>query len=830
MPIYEFITSRGKLSEEHRQELKIKRGFTDETIGQNRFFSGGKYLLDFEAELIKEFPAADLLAAGVCLRKDTLHLSPQLLENRIIIPYLNSAGTAYLLRPHKLGLTKIAIQVYQERNFRGEDIIITEGEFKAAAGCQMGFPSIALPGVGSFSDKHFKQLVELLNRHGVKHAILCNDNEIKDDPAFAERYKPSPMERWDTQYYTFLMAKLLEKEGFFCRIAVLPDSWRVNGKIDIDGAMAQGRTADDMRRLINQARTHKEYLEELSAEAKDVIRKKLNKKYFKSHVTKDFGRYVAHRQRGKTQWDEIISNFTIKILATHDTAEGIIREVLMINEGGDRSKSFSLISSDMSSADSFSTFCLGRGNFIWRGNKDDLCTIWESEFLDDDGRLIIEPDHIGWIESKKMWLFGNVVIQDGKELRPDDNHIFWTDKHGIKPVSISVSSGKNYISEGLPYLHLGPIDMLDVKKRFCDTMGDMNAYMCLGWITAVLFLPEVFQAYGCFPFLFITGRKGSGKSHIAEWLMNFYGLENCGKQAEDTTPVALTRYLGYYSSLPVFMDEYRNTKQITYKNGMLRNVYNRQSSGKGVKANFGVREAKIRGTMILSGEETPEDNALLTRCITVLISEKNRHTNHFNWFMANKLKFSSHVLTILRRKHELVDSFLRELNLGKEYLVKKGADDRTAINYAIVAAGYAAGFGENVDFARWISTEANRAQEEYQLEHAAETFLEDLIYMKVKNLINDNFWDVHDGKIYLYFHGMYIIFSQQYRQTRGIEPFKESAIRDYMKEYPGFLTASCNHRINGLLKKCIVFDEETAPEQIKAITEFVTASGNNVTA
>lgn len=820
MSIYEFIASRGKLSDEHRQELKQKRGYTDETINNNRFFSGGKYMLGYEAELIKSFQASDLLSAGVCLsNKDTLHLAPQLLDERIIIPYLDESGKAILLRPHKLGLKNVYIQVYQNRNFKGEDIIITEGEFKAAAACQMGFPCIALPGVGSFADKHFKELLDLLNRHGVKHIILCNDNEVKDDPAFPERYKPSPMDRWDTQYYTFLMAKLLEKEGFYCRILVLPNSWRVNGKIDIDGAVAQGRTADDFRRLINQAMTHKEYLEEQSAEAKDVIRKKLNKKYFKSHVTKEFGRYVAHRQRGKTQWDEIISNFTIKILATHDTAEGIVREVLMLNEVGERSKAFSLSAGDMSSADGFSTFCLGRGNFIWRGQKDDLCTIWESEFLDDDGRLIVEPDHIGWIESEKMWLFGNVAISSGKEMRPDDNNIFWTDKKGLKPVSISVSSGKNYISEGLPYLHLSTIDMAEVKAKFCDTLGDMNAYMCLGWATAALFAQEVFRDYGCFPFLFITGRKGSGKSHIAEWLMNFYGLENCGKQAEDTTPVALTRYLGYYSSLPVFMDEYRNTKQITYKNGMLRNVYNRQSSGKGIKANFGVREAKIRGTMLISGEETPEDNALLTRCIVVLVSEKNRRTNHFNWFMANKLKFSNHTLSILRRKHELVDTFMRELHNGKEYLVSKGADDRTAINYAIVAAGYAVGFGESVDFGRWIAGEANRAKEDYQSEHAAETFLEDLIYMKVKGLVNNSFWDMQEGKIYLYFHGLYIVFSQQYRQTRGVEPFKESAIRDYLKEYPGYIYSNINHRINGILKKCIVFDAEKAPDQIKAVVD-----------
>ena len=822
--IYEFITERGKLSDDHIIELKTKRGFTDETIKKNRFFSGGKYLLEIEAELIKSFTSDALLASGVCLKKETLHLAPQLLEDRVIIPYLDASGKAVLIRPHKLGLKNIGVRVYHDFNFDKEDIMITEGEFKAAAGCQLGFPTIALPGVGSFSDKHFKELVSLLNDRGVKHVVICFDNEVKDDPQYKDKYKPSPLDRWDTQYYTFLMAKMLEAQGFYCRIAVLPDSWMDRGKIDIDGAVAAGKTEDDFRRIINTAKTHKEYHEELPKEAKDVIRKKLNKKYFKSHVVKEFGRYIARRQRGKTQWEEIISNFTLKIMATHDTSDGIVREIIMINEIGECSKAFSLAADSMSGADSFATFCLGRGNFIWRGNRDDLCTIWESEFLDDDGRLIIEPDHIGWIPSEKMWLFGNIALdKNGKELRADDNHIFWTDKKGIKPVSIAVSSGRSYIAEGMPYLNLNPINMKEVAGKFSDTIGKMYACMCLGWITAVLFQEEVFKDYGCFPFLFITGRKGSGKSHIAEWLMNFYGLENCGKQAEDTTPVGLQRYLGYYSSMPVFMDEYRNTKQITYKNGMLRNVYNRQSSGKGIKANFGVREAKIRGTMIISGEETPADNALLTRCITVLVSEKKRTTNHFNWFMANKLKFSYHVLAILREKPNLVKKFMHELNAGKEYLVKSGSDDRTAINYAIIAAGYAVGFGGSVDFAKWISVEAKRAKDDYQSEHAAETFMEDLVYIKTKKMINSEFFSLDGDRIYLYFHGLYMVFSENYRKVRGSEPFKESAIRDYLKDYSGFLDSNYAHRLGGSIKKCMVFDYELAPAPLQALVDnFVT--------
>ena len=62
--------------------------------------------------------------------------------------------------------------------------------------------------------------------------------EIKDDPKLPN-YKPDVTDRYDTQYYAYLMAKMLNKSGFETIIGTLPDSWRVQGKIDIDGALAQ---------------------------------------------------------------------------------------------------------------------------------------------------------------------------------------------------------------------------------------------------------------------------------------------------------------------------------------------------------------------------------------------------------------------------------------------------------------------------------------------------------------------------------------------------------------------------------------------------------------
>jgi len=825
LKIYDAIIKFGKLSEEHKNELKTKRGFTEETISKNKFFSGGQYLLKHEDSLLKDYSEQELLDSGTFIKPDRdPHLSPLLQENRIIIPYLDKEGCAYNLRPHKLGLKGVPVQIYQDA-FAGDNLVLTEGEFKAAAAVQLGFNCVAIPGIGSFSDKHFDRLTQFLDIHKVKDICIIFDNEIKDDPKY-KSYKKNPTNRYDTQYYMYFMAKKLNKAGYRCKIGMLPDNWRQDGKIDIDGALAMGKSRSDFCKIVSESIDHKQFLSQLPSEIRNIILKKEKRSYHRSRVRKEFGCYVVNRGTGEKAYEERISNFTIEIVATHRTYEGMIREVRFTNEYGEQSNSFALEADYMNSADSFGAFCLRKGNYIWRGRKEDLSNIWESLFLDDDGRVIIEPDHIGWLENERMFIFGNVSItHDGKEMRPDGNHIFWTEKRGIKPITLGVAQGRRNISEGMPYLHLKEFDVNIVRERLAETISDKYASMCLGWITAVVYMEDVFKKYGCFPFLFINGKRASGKSTVAEWLMNFYGLENSGKMAADTTAVGIQRYLAYYSSLPVYIDEYRNTKKVTDKNGFLRNCYNRQSAGKGVKSDFGVREAKIRGTLLIAGEETPEDNALRTRCVIAYVSLNNRkvvdsqHVNHFDWFQANRLKFSAHILKIIRNKHKTTEKFIEILDEGKQYLVENGADDRIAINYAVVAAGYAMAFDEDVEFAQWISAETSRAKDVNNEEQAVQVFIEELNVLKTRKLVNKDFWELDEGKIYIYFQGLYQVWSIEFKKSRGVEPFKSSAIRDYLKEESGFISLNEPKRINGQLKKCIVFEESNAPEGLRMLVD-----------
>ncbi len=839
--IYGLLMEAATLTEEHRRELITKRGFSDATIKLARLGSGGPHLEAFEDQCLKlvetgEIREQDLVLSGVFIHDGKrARLNPILLNaknkidssefSNILIPYINEKEEVYLVRPHKLGFKDIPSEIYQEKNLAGDpaEIILTEGEFKAIAGVQYHFPTIAVPGISSFAENKFPILIKMLKAHKVQRIIIVFDNETKDDPNIPGRFKAELNKRYDTQFYAYYMASKLEKDGGFqVAIATLPEGWKdETGKIDIDGCAAQLKPEGEMKKVIYDAIPRNEYLRELKGDAKQIVLRKNQQKYHRSKIHKEFNKYVVTKHTQKGSVDVNISNFVINVLATHETHDGIKRELQFTNEFGKRSSGFTIPHDAMASGDAFRSFALSKGDFIWRGSTDDLLTIWESEFLMmDEGRYITESDHLGWIEKKKLWLFGNVAIkEDGTEIRPDNNNIFWLEKEGVKAVPLNISSGKTLDTQGIPYIHTGGgFDIGEFKKNLSKTLGENEANIIIGWITSVIFMEEIFEIYRSFPFLFITGRAWSGKSTIAEWVANFFGIENASKAISQTTPVAIQRSLAYYSCLPTCLDEYRNTKEIVYKNGFLRNVYNRQGSGKGVKdSSYGLRDAKVRGTLILTGEETPKDTALLSRCIVIFVSHSKRLENHFAWFQKHRLKFSGHIYNVIKDKAKLRNSFLKSLHEWRDFFNTKDVDDRTAINYATVVAGHNIIFGDDINFADWLVGETKNVQGEHYEEQAVSVFLDDLAALKTQGKIDDKYWAVHNEKIYLYFHGLHQIWSEQFRKSRGDEAFKEASIRSYMKEEPGYSDINIKWNIKGQAKKCVVFRVKDAPDEIKEL-------------
>ena len=507
--IYKRVVELLPLTDIHRQQLKTKRGFSDDTIDRLMFRSLGQHAAALKDRLLGEFAKEDLVESKVLISvNEQFVLNNQLLEDRVLIPYLGlaqyastdeaganeapgppigadsknttgasvdaslRAGTSttdemgadtnaapgppigadsknlgvekdvdvYYIRPHKLGFEKIAPQIYCRlflAKLRPEHVVLTEGEFKAAALWQWGIPAVAVPGISSFGLKHMDRLVALFREFGVRKVTVIFDNEIKDNPEYSN-YKPKASSRYDVHLWSYLMAYKLGREGFTSGIGWLPDRWREQGKIDFDGALAQGRTKQDILNVIARAKPPREFLEGLDEEARRIVQRKISMHFTRLNIRREFNRYVVTRHRGTDVYDETISNFVINIKSSFFTPNGVFRNIQLINEFGETSDMFTLEPSDMAGLNEFKKFCFAAGNYVFEGKGDDLVNIWKLEFARDSGELIVMPEKIGGVK-KKLWLFGTMaIVGHGKIFRPDGEQVFWIDGKGYKPRSLTV--------------------------------------------------------------------------------------------------------------------------------------------------------------------------------------------------------------------------------------------------------------------------------------------------------------------------------------------------------------------------------------------------------
>lgn len=823
--IYDRLIKLTNLTAEHREELYQKRGFNDQIIDLLQFRSGGEYLNEIMHQLEQEYAKEDLTAAGLLVEVNgTTVVNNQLTDGRVLIPYLDESGHCYHLRPHKLGFEGIPIQPYCSCLLKNspEHIVLTEGEFKAVALLQWGIPAVAVPGIPSFGGVNYDRLVEFLKLANIKKVTVIFDSEDKSNPEYSN-FKEKVEKRYDTQYWSYMMAYKLSKSGFLTRVGWLPEEWRENGKIDFDGALAQGRTRAEIEKVVKDAKTPKEFREGLDEEAQRVVKRKIARNFAKFNIERDFNKYVAKRWNNGKESEEVISNFVIDIKSSFYTPSGVIRNVELVNEFGETSDVFAIEPGSMAGTNEFKKFLLSKGNYIWDGSAKDLNNLWRYEFSRDSGELIWMPEQIGRITSD-IWLFGNMAIKKGIVYKPDGDGIYWIDGRGYKPQSFTIGSKGEAVEDTIPSLSQRKIDIVDVAEKMKHCIGGYEAYIMIGWVVATIFSQEIFERYKCMPILFPHGKRESGKTTAMRWIMNFFGVEAEGTGIGETTQNYIARALAYFSSLGLWLDEYRNSPDVIKKDGYFRSAYNRQLSGKGTATAFQAKGFNVHAALAISGEELPRDNGLFTRCVPVQISAYKRNRDWFDWLNQQSSQFSNLTYNLILNYSYYKKEILKNIASLKSVFVKRGVTDRTAENWAICAGAFEAAIKEDDGFIKWVEKSCQEIKKSGEDDHMLNQFWDDVNYLINEKTIKQEYFDVRDKEMFVLFSAVYETWALHYKKKTGREPFDRQSLTNYLREEP-YCIGETRSRIyiegKQTQRRGYSISLEKATETIKEIAEMV---------
>lgn len=832
MDLYTGLATDGTLTDEHRSELRTKRGFTDETIAKCGFISGGPVLMERIATMSKKVSLEALVRAGLWTAATSPPGPAATWSQGVIIPYWQGDKCTYLRR-HKHAAKGVPLQPYLPARMAPENgrVVLCESEFKAAAAMQLGFTAVGVAGIATFTKRRWPDLLKVLK--AADEVVVCFDSEDKSTPGTGN-YKPDPSRRHDTEWYSFLLAKLCVKAKLQARVATLPAAWRVDGKVDIDMALAQGRTAEDFERVFAEALPPKLYLDGLCADAQKICLSRWASVSEKTRLRVDGNRYFwESTKEDGTEYVAQVSNFRLELLATFDdTTSGCHRMVVFVDELGRRSRPAMLSPEELGGVGGFQVWCLSKGNYIWSGSIKALQAVAALLFRTSGDRLIHRPDHVGLIEdglAARLWLFGNCGLTlAGETVLPDEEGIVYLEGgEGYRARSFAGNDDKK-IQDRRPSIWRGPTkwDLPTLAKAMCESFGTMAPAVGLGWVVASLLSSELFPIWHSFPFLFLFGKRRGGKSTLARWLCAVAGVETEGESLSNSTVVAVGRHMSYYSSLPVWLDEYRNDQSIKTKWSFLRNLYNRQGGAKGVKADFGVTTVCVRGCLMLSGEDSPADSALYSRCVICPIEESHRATRDHNPFatlQAQTHEFSNVIPGLVQAQAKRLGEVKARVREAYEDYQDQGLDARTAVNWGLVSGCYL----ELVDYApesfgAYCVEHAIQAHRACDEESAATQFVTDLGVMARSGRLNGPEHDnadlrVHGDLLYVRVPDAYSKWCEDLRK-RGQEPWKISTIDHALKDSPGYLGVQ-SQRVptRASSSRCFVWDLTVAGPEVRAL-------------
>lgn len=783
------------LTEEHRQQIKDKRGLDDTHIDGFKVRSCRPENASVLADLLNQFGLERCLQLNLY---EMIDGTPQplnmLLQPRELIFYLNQFGEAFHMRPHKLGLAGVPIQPF----FAGTDdedpkrTVLTESEFKAMASRQMGVPAVGIPGIGVFSRELFDRLVEALQAENIPEIVVCFDNEIKNDPNLAN-YKPDPMKRWDTPFYAIVMAQQLTATKHFgkVKIATLPAAWMVNGKIDIDGALAAGK-ASEYPAVLAAAQDPDEYLESISdEEGRAIVKKRLELRYLSQFVRISYGRYQVKKttEDGTEYWDGV-SNFSMTFEAKTSSNKVTSREVsLKSARGVCEPETFKLTPECMTSPAKFQEFLYGsgRGTYQFTGNSKDLSKVVDLEHVRARDEVIYEPDHVGLIMGENdVWLFGNGALLNGEWVAPDPRSgACWNGVKGYK-AQRAVNTYQQGSSEEsdqfvpMPIVqNLESLDIKDIARRIFKNFGGAQrqgyeAMLTLCWNLATPYSMDIYRQLRFFPIMYMLGEPESGKSHLGMWMLSMHGIQIPGSNSDQGSTVGLERTLCYYSSIPAFFDEMRNQSMSAQaKESLLRSVYDRSPIPKGLRThNNEMRSILPRAPVMIGGEHRPSDEALNTRCLLAVFKKLEPADMHsglmgseYAYMTAARRTLLPKVLPWILIHGPAANNVLDEIGKAREALIAAEAGSpRAAQNYAIAAAMYRllVDDKDEIGFAGWLVEQCKLTKQARIMDSVTGRFLEDIPILAAQNKIQrDVHYRHHNGELALNFRNVYTIWLKE---------------------------------------------------------------------
>lgn len=450
----------------------------------------------------------------------------------------------------------------------------------------------------------------------------------------------------------------------------------------------------------------------------------------------------------------MVSNFIFRLINRYSyedlqmNSKYLKYECVMVNYKDIKSEPIVFDPEERVNVNKFMAKAASLGEYHFWGSIQNLLNVWSFvEHHAEDIKTTFLMQKYGYIQSADLWLFNDCAIKDGQIYEKKKDVIFVNDKGYKSDGVVAYGMGKPELNVGL-----ATDDFInDTVKNYwqiCDgndeeteeQWSSFKGLLMFGLNAAFVYYEEISKKYGFFPFLLVfSGDESTGKTENMKILFSFWGFNRSeGEMYGPTTPAGLSQLFSQLCSIPIWLDEFRintNPKHVSVME-IIRNSYNRIPVSKG-----GVRNRvsfPINTGIWISGQDTPNDSATLSRFITVRFSKVNdARRKVFKWFKNNKQKLPGIILRFIKEKSkQSCQDLLDNIDAIEDILFEKGiVDERARQNFAIAIGAFYLFNYKNSDnefnnkFIDWTADIAREGLQRSAKENLLNKFLEDVYHL-----------------------------------------------------------------------------------------------------
>lgn len=306
-----------------------------------------------------------------------------------------------------------------------------------------------------------------------------------------------------------------------------------------------------------------------------------------------------------------LSNFVMRFIFHFDDGSNNTRRLVKLQRNTGEVSIFEL--QDEETALNKFKIVLRSKNCSWFGSPMQLEKIYH--YCMDRCNSAAQISRIGWDAERKFYALSDCIIKDGTVHKVDDFGVINIgDESYYLPAWSKYADTSMYANERRSCYHSADINFAEYARLIYAAYGTKGAIGLLFLINCI-FRDVLFSKTNFFPFLFIYGEPGSGKSSFINLLLRVWG-DNDGGITCKSTIKSIARTASQRSNAMMFLKEYDNNISLDLEN-LLKSIYDGQGYSMAVKSNDDrTRNVVANSGIIIDGNALPtKSNALYDRNI-----------------------------------------------------------------------------------------------------------------------------------------------------------------------------------------------------------------------